>query len=329
MTHRLGITGSMAAAVLVCAASGWIQAPSVKPATPAEAAQVLDQRALPLLGGDAAQEVSRTLAQLSYETKAGVKMAFDHHQQALQAAKWVELDGTQVTDDYASAVFTNGPYRLSLSVTPSYDPSKKGVVNIRVIQHGNIDTSALPVPAGAKPFYKTNVDTAYLAEGAVEDTRAQVRALLLQAGWEPYGSAGDVEDFKQNAVKLSARVAEAPAQAGKTLINYATVLMSADLPTPADALRMQYSETPTQISVDLKGSLADAAATYRKALGERGWKPTTEQPIQERFEQFWIFRNPSKDYIEIKLRDVDGIARLLIRYRTNAELEEQEQKQPR
>jgi hypothetical protein len=320
-------TGSFAFVMMIAAGAAAApgQGPS-EPATVAEASAVLDLNAFPLMDG-AAEPSSRSLASLTYEAKGSVKDALAHHRKALLAGKWTELEGTQETDQYAAATFRNRDYRLSLSIFPTATPDKSGLVTITLNQHGNVDTARLPIPPGSAGFYKTPVSTAYLAEGEVDAVREAVGALLGGLGWQPYGTAGDVSYYKKNAVRLSARVAAAPAQGGKTLIDYSSALMSADLPAPANAARVQFSDTPTQLSVDLPGSLDDAAAYYREALGQRGWEPTTEAPIQERFERFWIFRNPAKDLIEIRMREVDGMARLLIRQRTAAEVAEMERRQ--
>ena len=37
----------------------------------------------------------------------------------------------------------------------------------------------------------------FVTEAAVDETASAVRQLLLDQGWQPYGSAGDVMSFKQ------------------------------------------------------------------------------------------------------------------------------------
>lgn len=312
-------------AFVMCASTigaGALGQEPAEPATTAEAARLLDLAAFPLMDGTE-EPTARCLATLTYDAKASVADAHGYHRKALADRGWTELPDAQATDQYASATYRNGGHRLSLMITPA---AMAGQVRITLIQHGNVDTAKLPVPPGSAEFYKTPVSTAYLAEGAVDAVREAVGALLGGLGWETYGTAGDVSYYKKNAVRLSARVAAAPAQGGKTLIDYSSALMSADIPAPANAARVQFSDTPTQLSVDLPGSLDDAAAYYREALGQRGWEPTTEAPILERFERFWIFRNPAKDLIEIRMREVDGMARLLIRQRTAAEVAEMERR---
>ena len=73
----------------------------------------------------------------------------------------------------------------------------------------------------------------FITDAGLEETTAAVRTLLMEQGWEPYGSAGDVMYFKQNAVKLHARVLSPQAEPGKTVIDYSCEQLSADLASPA------------------------------------------------------------------------------------------------
>lgn len=69
-----------------------------------------------------------------------------------------------------------------------------------------------------------------------------MRKCVLDQGWQPYGSAGDVMYFKQNAVLLQARVLAPPADPDKTVIDFPSEQMSADIPAPPEADRVQYAD---------------------------------------------------------------------------------------
>ena len=193
-----------------------------------------------------------------------------------------------------------------LAVMPGSDA---GMVTITLTNHGNVDTSKLPVPDSSKPFYATPVSRAYLTTTTVEAAAAALKEKLTQAGWEPYGDAGDVANYKQNAILLHVRVATAPAQADQTFVDYSTELMSADLPAPPDSVRVQYADSNRQLSFDSKGSLDDVESFFRKRLEVSGWKATTDNRIKSDFEEILLFRNPVKDMLTLKLRSVDGMAR--------------------
>ena len=149
--------------------------------------------------------------------------------------------------------------------------------------------------------------------------------MLLGKGWQPYGTAGNQQFFKQNAVRLSANISSAPAQGGKTVIDYHTVLMSADLPAPAETEQLQYSDGPTQLFFDSKATEQDIVDFYRTTLAKAGWQATTEKPFQIDFKHEMIFRNPQKDMLTLEMRDVDGKTRVLLKHQSAAEVAEIEQ----
>src|SRR5262249_53514111 len=154
--------------------------------------------------------------------KGAVKPVFEFHQKQFVAAKWSVLPNSYITDQSASATFARDGYKVSLSVFPGGSKEKEPTVNVSITNHGNVDTKKLPVPSGANPFYDSRVSTAYLTEVPVEKTADAVRKLLEDLGWEPYGTAGNSLNFKQNAVMLTATVSSAPAQGGKTVIDYSS-----------------------------------------------------------------------------------------------------------
>lgn len=312
---------AMAALVAAHGGSAWSQ--ELKPAMPAEAGKYLDLNTTELVAGS--KPVARSLARLSYEAPGRVKEVYAFHQKQLRGAEWEELPGSVVEEAYGSGMFRRAGFLVSLSVSGG---AEAGQARVSVIQHGNVDPGKLPVPEGAKALYQMPASAMHVIEGSPARTAEAVAGLLGAQGWEPYGSAGDVRFFKKGGVRVSALVGPAPAQGGKTMIQYSCELMSADLPAPADALAVQYSDAPTQVSVDMKGSVEDVAVYYRKALGELGWKETTENPVKEKFDFFWIFRNGAGEMVEMKIRDLKGKTRTLARYRTAAEVKEMLEKEP-
>ena len=117
-----------------------------------------------------------------------------------------------------------------------------------------------------KPIYVGTVSAIYVTDAALPETAQAVRKLLTDAGWQPHGQAGDTTWFKQNAVRLSATVATAPAQGNKTTLSYSSELMSADLPLPEDAKDVRYADTTTELSFETAAEKNDVVAFYKKAL---------------------------------------------------------------
>ena len=298
--------------------------PNATPPTVSEAAKVLDLRQLPLIPGSE-EPGARTVARLTYHAKASPREAYAFHQEELLKQHWTLAPGEYVSDDSASGTFTREGYTLSMSTSLGgrVDDVKTTVV---VANHGNLTLSTLPQPANSTLLYDFPVTLAYSTPTPVEQTAAEIDKALLAAGWEPYGAAGDSRFYRQKAIRLTATTSAAPAQDGKTIVNYSTELISAELPAPADAKDLQYSEPPVQLSVDFLGDLAAADMWYRERLGKMGWKPTSEQPIEQGFEYFVIYRNKPGEMLEITFREIDDFTRLMLRFTTAEEFAEMEKR---
>ncbi len=288
------------------------------PATVAEAAKLLDLATFPLVRG-AEKPNDRHLAGLSYNAAGAVKEVFEFQRKQLSGQKWKELPGGYISDQTTSATFARNGFSVSVSVYPT---GKDGAVNVMIINHGNIQLSKLPVPPGVKPFFGGPANASYITETPVEKTSQDCRKLLLEQGWQPYGAAGDVQFFKQNAIRLAARVSSAPAQGGRTVIDYSTLLMSSDLPAPADSEGLQYTDTPTQLFFDTKATQQDVVSFYRQTLAKAAWEPTTENLMKIDFKELMIFRNPQEDMLTLELTDVDGKTRVLLKHQSAAEIAE-------
>jgi hypothetical protein len=308
---------SLAALVTISMTSGLRAAEgSAKPATVAEAARVLDLSKFPRMPGVEAPRTAR-MAELSYEAKGDVKSGYDFQKQAFLKQKWQEAPGGYSSDQAASGSFTREGFRVSVSVFPA---SKPGTVSVTLNQHGNVDLAKLPIPPHAKPFYSGPANAMFLTEVAKDETAAAVRMLLVDQGWQPYGTAGDTQFFRQNAVRLGATVSTAPAQMNKTMIDLQSSLMSAELPAPADTDRLQYADSTTTVSFDTKLSQDELAAYYQQALSPAGWQATTEKPIKIGFRNVLIYRNPAKDLLELQMHDFEGQTRALLKHQTAAEV---------
>jgi hypothetical protein len=314
-----GLLQLLSCSLALCASA---TAADVTPASVDEAAKVLDLRTIGLFDG-AEEPANRTIANLFYQAQTSVEKGFRFHEDALKKAGWKAAADAYVSEQMASGTYEREGYKLSLSVMPGSDT---GMVTITLNNHGNVDPSKLPVPDNSKPFYATPVSLAYLTTASVEAAAAALKEKLTQAGWEPYGDAGDVTNYKQNAMLLHVRVAAAPAQANQTFVDYSTELMSADLPAPPDAVRVQYADSNRQLSFDSQGSLDDVESFFRKRLSVSGWKATTDNMIKSDFEQILLFRNPAQDMLTLKLRSVDGMSRGLLEFLTAEDVEKLEKK---
>lgn len=293
-----------------------------EPATVAEATRFLDLASFPLFPG-AESNNPRRLAHLTYSARANLQDAYSFQKQTLEKLGWNEAPGGYQSDQACSGSFVKGGYTLSVSVTPSYATDAAGQVDIILSNHGNVDVTRLPVPPGSKPLYSFPTVAAYVTDTPVPDTARDLATRLTSQGWQPYGQAGDSHYFKNNAVKLSALVSVAPAQDGKTMIQLSSELMSADLPAPPSFLTASYADTTKALSVDVDSTPDALVAFYETALGESGWKPTTDAPSKIDFRDMLIFRNAARDLLFLKTHEVDGKLRAELEHRTSAEFEEE------
>jgi hypothetical protein len=292
-----------------------------EPATVAEAAKVIDLRTLPLMpGGDA--KPPRRLASFGYTARSDTREAYAFQKKTLEERGWKEFPGGYMSDQSCSGAFGKDGYTVSVTTSPSYGPKAAGMVDIRLVNHGNVDVSKLPVAPDAKPLYSFPTVTAYVTEIPVKETSEALRTLLMAKGWEPYGHAGDALYFKKSAVKLTAWPSAAPAQGGKTVIQLSTELMSVDLPAPPVLLEAAYADTTTALSLEVDMKPEALAAFYKEALGKAGWKATTENPVKIHFELMMIFRNDAKDIMTLKMHNFEGKLRAIIEHQTAAEFAE-------
>ncbi len=289
------------------------------PATAEAAAAVLSLETLPLVAGAEAPSNQR-LAGLSYQAKSTIKDAFAFHKKQLEARGFSELPNATLTDDYASSTFSKDGFRIAVSVMPDYGKPDSGLVGITLLNLSNVELGSLPVPADVKPLYDFPASRAMLTELTPEQAAAKVAELFIADGWERYGTAGEVHFFRKNAVRVTAQVAAAPAQQGKTAITYSSELLSVELPAPPDATRVQYSDSTKQLSIDTPATADQVVDYYRDRLATAGWKATTDRPVVNRFESFLIFRNPAGELLELTLVE-DELRRVNLRHQSAAEVE--------
>ena len=254
--------------------SGADESASKTPATVQEAAQVLDLSAIPLMEGAQAPG-SRQVANLSYLATSDVKAAFEFHRKALLAQGWKELPNSSVTEQSANASFARSGFGLYLSVMPN---GPAGNVAVMLQNGGNIKPGRLPVPPDAKPVYVGDSTAMYATETAAPATADAVRKLFLAQGWVPYGSAGDSADYKQNAILVTATVSVAPAQGGKTSIQYSGQLISADIPAPPDVEDLRYGDQPPELTFETAASQDAVVDFYRKNWPRPAGNPPSITP---------------------------------------------------
>jgi hypothetical protein len=272
------------------------------PATVEQATRVLDLSTFPLVDGAKPPE-SRQVANLSYLATGDVKTGFEFNRKALVAQGWKELPNSSVTGQAASAMFSRDGFVVSVSVSPGGEP---GGLMVMLQNHGNVKPGKLPVPAGAKPVYVGDPTAMYSTDAAVPATADACRKLFVAQGWVPYGDAGDSAIFKQNAVLVTATASSAPAQGGKTMIQYSTQLISADIPAPPNVEDLRYADEPPDLTFETAENQDAIVDFYRKNLATAGWKSTMDKMVDVDDKPTMIFRNPAKDMLTLSMFGARG-----------------------
>lgn len=306
-------------------------AKAAEPATPEQAAKVIDLRTFPLMKGGKVGGI-HTLGILMYEAPGTPKAAFEFQRQELLKRGFKEQPGGYFSDDTNTALFTKDGFRVSAS---SGSGREKGNASVTLVNDGNVDLAKLPVPAGVKPFHPRPTEASYTTTAKVADTAEACRKLLVAAGWQPYGrSSVDDNDgstmhyFKRNGIQLHLWVMTTPAEGGKTLIRYNTELMQVDLPVPPDMTSVaDYSDSQKTLRFDAPKETADSIVVfYQEQMPKLGWKATTDHPIRDDIKktQFLIFRNAAKELLSLDLAELSDIVRVELYHKTEAEMAEDE-----
>ncbi len=293
------------------------------PATVEQAARILDFSMFPLMDGAKPSE-SGHVANLSYVATGDVNAAVEFNRKALVAQGWKELPNTSVTEQSASAMFSRSGFVISLSVTRN---DQAGGVYVRLQNLGNVKPGRLPVPPGAKPVYVGDPTAMYATEAAVPATADACRNLFLGQGWVSYGDAGDSAVFKQNAILATATVSSAPAQGGKTMIQYSTQLISADIPAPRNIEDLRYVDEPPELTFQTAGNQDAIVDFYRKTLATTGWQSTLDHMVAVDDKPTMILRNPTKDMLTLAISGVlRGKLLFSVRFQSAAEIAERDRK---
>ena len=143
---------------------------------------------------------------------------------------------------------------------------------------------------------------------------------------QPAGDAGDSAFFKQNAILVTATASSAPAQGGKTMIQYSNQLISSDIPAPQGVDDLRYVDEPPELTFAAPNQ--DAIVDfYRKTLAAAGWKSTMDKMVDVDDKPTMIFRNPAKDMLTLSMSGArGGKLGVSVRFQSAAEIAERDRK---
>jgi len=220
-------------------------------------------------------------------------------------------------------MFARDGFVVALSVIPF----EKSSVSVRLQNLGNVKPGKLPVPPNVKSVYVGDPTAMYSTDAAVPATADAVRNLFVAQGWVPYGSTPDTAVFKKNAILATAFISSAPAQGGKTMIQYSTQQISSDIPAPQNVDDLRYVDEPPELTFATTNKDA-VVEFYRTALPAAGWKSTMDKMVDVDEKPTMIFRNPAQEMITLSVPYNYGGGKLgvSVRYQSAAEIAELDRK---
>jgi len=264
-------------------------APMREPATLAEAARAIDFKSLPRL--DEAEVAAEEIGELRYIAPATVAEALDFYTTELTRLDWQEVaDSESSNEEYAQAAFTKNDYYLSLSINKSYS-GQEGFIDVTLLNHGNVDVRALPKYADAEslPGGDNQMTAIYFTPAKVAEAADFTRTELTSLGWQEYvqpnTAYAEIPDsqtltFKQNATALTAYITVAPAQEGKTSVQYSVVLLNSDLPVMADVEKIELDDTEPYLGYTTPADFAAVTDFYRQEMSARGWEEIADIGVE-------------------------------------------------
>ena len=297
-------------------------------ATVEEIAKVIDLQTLPLPEG-AVVTGERQLGTLNYETDGDLKSTIEFQKKQFVKLGWKEMPGGKTEPMYCHTSFQKSNFVVQVM---SYDggmPDKKSS-RVFIYNYGNVRLSKLPVVKGAKSMYSTDAAAGYTTDLKPADAADATRKLLLDSGWEPYGSQLNPPDstvmtFKRNAIRLNVFAGVISGQAGKVTISYNTSVMAADIPAPTNAKEVGFDDAQKTLQFQSSDTFDDVAKFYQQRLAKMGWTPTSKELSKTKYGDDRPlgelgFKNTAKDSLALRLTEEDGTTKVRLTLRTAADI---------
>ncbi len=304
-------------------------------ATVEEIAKIIDLKTLPIPEG-AVVTGERHLGSLNYEISGDLKPALEFQRKQLVTLGWKELSGSMTEPAYCSASFQKSNFTVTVMSYAGSTPDKKSS-QVFINSIGNVNLSKLPVVKGAKSTHSTVAAAGYTTELKTAEAGDATRKLLLDSGWEPYGSQSVPPDsvvmaFKRNAIRLTVFAGAAPAQQGKVMISYSVNVMAADIPAPPNAEMVGLDDTTKTLRFESPDEYDAVAKFYQQRLAKQGWKSTTGDLVtaKDDFQRptgVLIFRNAAKDLMTLNLERINDKTHGRMSHLTAAEVVAVEQRE--
>ncbi len=198
---------------------------------------------------------------------------------------WKESTGPaapMVTAEYAQVSFRQQGCELQLYISLAGDSPNQ--VRFSLQNFGNVDTSTLPRTPAAKEVYASAFTTIFTCADSVPVTADLLDQALVAQGWSSF-VAPDSEsvvtdemrmlDYRQGPATLDVYISLAPAQGGLTNVQYSTGLLTEELPWPADARQVEFSDELSIVRAQTSSDVESTARYYMREMKALGWTPNS------------------------------------------------------
>lgn len=286
------------------------QTPEItEPASVASAAAVLDLSRYKV-PKDAEAVSPPRVAAVHFRQQGMGSEIYKAMKEQLKSLGCTELPGTVETDQYCTSSFEKQGFRISTMMLPG---GQAGEWMVTIDNHSNIQLDQLPRSGNAKLQFASAAMAMFKAAAPQKQVSDEVAKLMVKAGWEPYGSAGDQLFFRRNAVIVSINCAADPSANNTTFLQYSSQLVSAEIPLPPDAVMAQYADVTQELSFSTTSSIDAIGKFYETSLSKSGWKPTSEKPTAVDFDFVQIFRTERGQLMRLLIKDNQAESRRDVR----------------
>lgn len=245
----------------------------------ATAIAALDLPSLPRLEATAIGEQSSFA--LRYETPASIEESIAFYRTELRSRGWQEQTDEGYSEQNAGLlVLKKSGILLTISV------SNLGAARmVDIHNHGPVDVSALPVFPDAEVLFAQTAQLLYVSPAPLAEVAGFTRDALAQQGWLTYRRpfTGYVEDssiqtlsLTRGGANLDVLISIAPAQAGKTSVQYVVTLLPAAWPIASDAEELLLDSAQPYVSYTTAMEQGELIALYRSQLAALGWREDAE-----------------------------------------------------
>jgi hypothetical protein len=304
----------------------------VRQATTVQAAtQMIDLHKLPL--PDEAELMGQPEpGSLRYQAPIEVAAAVDLCRSTLTDQGWQEdVSAGHVDNASAMLFFEKEDFKLALSASDMGE----GKTMVALTNCGNIDLRALPQMADAEDVYDFPTTLSYFSATDVAGVADFTHRELAAQGWHEYTQpntavADDPErqsfTLIQNGLELVVSVGAAPAQGGKTAVQYSVGLLPLDLPVADDATGLELDKFLHSLSLSYT-TPADFETLfdyYSQEMTALGWVVLDNLGIMtpERATLFFGNENVPPHTLVLDLIPFDGQTLATLRHYDVAELTE-------